>query len=176
MGIEPTRSAWEAEVLPLNYTCKGLPTGVFNHILSKSGRIVNIRLNILSISLLNELFQLVLDALERIVDALDVPAEHLCDLLIALAVQVCGEHPALERGKRLVDAAFDAHIALLADEQLLRIGAAPLGDHVKERAVALLLVDRLVEGDVGVERDVLLPRRRLDGGDDLPGDAQLREA
>ena len=31
MGIEPTRSAWEAEVLPLNYTCKGLSTGLSIH-------------------------------------------------------------------------------------------------------------------------------------------------
>ena len=42
MGIEPTRSAWEAEVLPLNYTCKWLSTGLFIHILSKSGENVNI--------------------------------------------------------------------------------------------------------------------------------------
>ena len=42
MGIEPTRSAWEAEVLPLNYTCKWLSTGLLIHILSKSGENVNI--------------------------------------------------------------------------------------------------------------------------------------
>ncbi len=42
MGIEPTRSAWEAEVLPLNYTCKGLSTGLYIHILSKFFLIVNI--------------------------------------------------------------------------------------------------------------------------------------
>ena len=36
MGIEPTRSAWEAEVLPLNYTCKWLSTVLLIHILSKS--------------------------------------------------------------------------------------------------------------------------------------------
>ena len=40
MGIEPTRSAWEAEVLPLNYTCKWLSTGLYIHILSKYEEIV----------------------------------------------------------------------------------------------------------------------------------------
>ena len=42
MGIEPTRSAWEAEVLPLNYTCKWLSTGLLIHILSKSEEIVKV--------------------------------------------------------------------------------------------------------------------------------------
>ena len=37
-------------------------------------------------ALFHQLFQLVLDALERVVDALDVAAEHLRDFLIALAV------------------------------------------------------------------------------------------
>ena len=34
----------------------------------------------------------------------------------------------------------------------------------------------MAEAQVGVERHVLLPGGRLDGGDDLPGDAQLGEA
>ena len=46
MGIEPTRSAWEAEVLPLNYTCKGLSTGLFIPILSKYSKLVNMGCNI----------------------------------------------------------------------------------------------------------------------------------
>ncbi len=29
MGIEPTLSAWEAEVLPLNYTRSGVPGGFY---------------------------------------------------------------------------------------------------------------------------------------------------
>ena len=29
MGIEPTSSAWKAEVLPLNYTRRALPTLLF---------------------------------------------------------------------------------------------------------------------------------------------------
>src|SRR5690606_11345543 len=35
--------------------------------------------------------------------------------------------------------------------------------------------NRLVQRHVGVERDVLLPGGRLDGGDDLAGNAQLSE-
>ena len=97
MGIEPTRSAWEAEVLPLNYTCERLSTGLYSLILSKSLKIVNISVHFYpkkvvrsavervfsGIALANELFNLVLDALERIVNALDVPPQHLGDFLIA---------------------------------------------------------------------------------------------
>lgn len=162
MGIEPTRSAWEAEVLPLNYTCKWLSTVLLIHILSKSGENVNIpahftcknlarfagsvvfpalnevhpvfslfglhmkERNPRSVSaLFHQLFQLVLDPLERVVDALDMAAEHLRDFLIALAVQIRRQNPAFQRGKRLVDAAFNAHIAFPADEQLFRIALRP---------------------------------------------------
>ena len=41
MGIEPTRSAWEAEVLPLNYTCGWLSTELVIIILSKMPVLVN---------------------------------------------------------------------------------------------------------------------------------------
>src|SRR5207302_7148848 len=43
-------------------------------------------------------------------------------------------------------------------------------------AVGLLPRRRVAERDVGVERCVLQPRRRLDRGDDLAGYAELREA
>src|SRR5206468_3598926 len=51
------------------------------------------------------------------------------------------------------------------------------GDHLVERglAVAGAARGRAGEGHVAVERRVLVARRRLDRGDDLPGDAQLRE-
>ncbi len=32
MGIEPTSSAWKAEVLPLNYTCISLDKKIIRHI------------------------------------------------------------------------------------------------------------------------------------------------
>ena len=165
MGIEPTRSAWEAEVLPLNYTCKWLSTVLLIHILSKSGENVNIHThfylqmkerNPRSVSaLFHQLFQLVLDALERVVDALDMAAEHLRDFLIALAVQIRRQNPAFQRGKRLVDAAFNAHIAFPADEQFFRIGASALGDDVQQRAVALFFINRLVERHIGIERNMI---------------------
>ena len=64
---------------------------------------------------------------------------------------------------------------LPVDEHLLGVAGRFLGDHVQQRAVAVLLEDGAVERDVAVEGNVLLPRGRLDGGDDLAGDAQLGE-
>ena len=52
------------------------------------------------------------------------------------------------------------------------------GQHVAQRAVAVVgrIARRLAEREVAVERHVLLARGRLDGGDDLPRDAELGEA
>ena len=61
------------------------------------------------------------------------------------------------------------------DDQLLGIGGLLRRHDVEQRALAVLVVDRLVQRDVLVERNVLLPRRRLDRGDDLTRDAQLGE-
>jgi hypothetical protein len=63
----------------------------------------------------------------------------------------------------------------LVDHQLLGIGHFDAADDVQQRPVRVLVIDRLVERDVRVERDVLLAGRGLDGGDDLSGDAQLGE-
>ena len=96
-------------------------------------------------------------------------------LLVGLALQVGRQHPALEIAQVLPDALPHREGGFLADDELFGVGDLDAADHVEEGPVGVLIVDRLVERDVRVERDVLLPRRGLDRGDDLAGDAQLGE-
>ena len=63
-----------------------------------------------------------------------------------------------------------------ADDLLGGVGPGRRGQHLAERALALVVrADRAVERDVVVERTVLAPGRGPDRGHDLPGHAQLRE-
>lgn len=117
--------------------------------------------SIMPVSLQHELFQLVLDALKRVVNALDMSPQHLGDLLIAFSVKIRGQHAPLQRRERLVDAAFNAHVVFLPDEQFLRVGAVSFGDDIQQRAVAFLFVDRLVEGNIGIQGNVFLAAWRF---------------
>src|SRR4051794_10431233 len=119
---------------------------------------------------------LALDALQRVVDRLGVAAEPFADRLVAAAVEVQREHARLEVGERGGQA---------ADERAQLLGGDDLVDRVVDRRAGQDLVERRLavadggrrrgERDVLVQRLVLVARRRLHRGDDLPRDAQLRE-
>ena len=61
---------------------------------------------------------------------------------------------------------------LLADKQILRIGHASF-DHIHQRAVGFLIIERLIERNIAVERHVLLAGSGFDGRDNLALYAQL---
>ena len=64
---------------------------------------------------------------------------------------------------------------LAVDQHRFGIARHLLGNHVQKRPVGVLFVNRAIERHVAVQRNVLLPRRGFDRGDDLAGNAQLRE-
>src|SRR3954470_9995853 len=119
---------------------------------------------------------LALDALQGVVDGLGVAAEALADLLVAVPVEVERQHAGLELRQRRGEA---------RDQRLQLLGADDLVDRVVDRRARDDLVERRLavlggggrrrEGDVLVQRRVLVARGRLDRGDDLPRDAQLGE-
>ena len=97
------------------------------------------------------------------------------NLLIAFAVQISTEHLLLQPRKHLVNLMIDGFQIFLSDDKLLRICSPAFNDHVQQRTVALLVIQRLVEGDVAVQGNMLLTGRCLDGRDDLARNAQLRK-
>ena len=113
--------------------------------------------------------QFSLDALQGVVHALDMPPHGLGDLHIAFPLHVEHQHLLFKVRKHLADAPLDEGQVLAVDEHGLGVGGHFLADDVQQRAVAFLVVDGLVERHVAVEGNVLLPRGRLDGGDDLAG-------
>src|SRR5579864_567301 len=119
--------------------------------------------------------ELALHPLQRVVDRLHMPVQFRRHLLVGLPLQIRGEHAALQVAQVLADALPHRLGGFLVDDELLRVGHLDANDHVEQRPVGVFVVDRLVERDVGVERDVLLTGGGLDGGDDLPGDAEFRE-
>ena len=122
---------------------------------------------------LQVLEHLLFDALQGVVNSLDVAAKGLRNLLIALAVQKCAEHLPLKSGERFVNHGLDGTHFLLVDEKLFRVGDTAL-NHVQQGALALFLVNGFVERHIAVKRDVFLPGGCLDGGDDLPLDTKVR--
>src|SRR3990172_11914945 len=120
---------------------------------------------------------LALHALERVVDRLRVAAEPLRHLLVRVALEVEAQGVRLELGEAGAEGEDEA-LELLgrddADDGVVHGGA---GERTADGGVAVLLAGRgLRERDVGVQRRVLEARRRLDGRDDLPRDAELGEA
>src|SRR5690606_16485109 len=117
--------------------------------------------------------ELALHPLQGVVDGLDVPRQLVGDLLVRLALKVEHEDAPLQVAQELAHLALDIQELLAADDQLLRVSHLVPRQHVLEGPVGLVVVERLVQRHVGVERDVLLARGRLDGGNDLAGDAEL---
>ena len=62
---------------------------------------------------------------------------------------------------------LDVKKLLAADHELLRVGYFAASQDVLEGPVGFVIVERFVQRDVRVERDVLLAGRRLDRRDDL---------
>ena len=123
------------------------------------------------------LLQLLFHPLDGVVDGFGGLLEELADLLVGEALQVQAQDLLLEGGQLLLDVPGHGLHVLPADEHLLRVADAHAREHVHEGPVRRPgLVDRLVEGHVGVERLMLLAGGALDGGQDLAGDAQLRKA
>src|SRR3954451_10506184 len=108
---------------------------------------------------------LALDPLQRVVDRLGVAAEALADLLVAVAVQVQGQHAGLELRQRRREAG-DQRLQLLgADDLVDRVVHRRAGDDLVERGLAVLgRRGRRRERDVLVQRRVLVARRGLDRG------------
>src|SRR4051794_39478367 len=119
---------------------------------------------------------LALDSLQRVVDGLGVAIEQARDLFVGPTVEVQRQHPRLEVAQRGRQA---------SDQRAQLLGGDDLADRIVDRRPR----DHLVEGRLAVggrrrgggerhvlvERRVLVARRRLHRGDDLAGDAQLRE-
>src|SRR5437763_1268246 len=125
--------------------------------------------------LLEALVDLPLDPLERVVDRLDVPAEALADVLVGVGIDVQAEHVDLEAGEQVRHAPAGLVHALLADDLVGRVARRVRAEELVHRALPLVIGPRRRDRDVLVEGLLLVAGRRLDGGDDLPGDAQLGE-
>src|SRR5581483_5290609 len=121
---------------------------------------------------------LALHALERVVDRLRVAPELVGHLFVRRSFEVETQGVRLEPGKTRAEAEDEALQLLARDHAGRRLVDARPGQRVAQGHVALrILTGRsLAEGDVVVEGVVLEARRRLDGGDDLPRHAELREA
>lgn len=119
--------------------------------------------------------QLALDALQGVVDRFDVAIQIHRDLLIGLSVQIQHKHFALQIAEDLGHLVLQAGKLFLVDDQFFRIAHLRAANDVEQRSVRFLIVDRLVQGNVRIQRNMLLPRCRLDRGNDLARNAQLRE-
>src|SRR5690606_33956485 len=130
---------------------------------------------VFAVALLQVALQLALDPLQGVVDGLDVAVELVGNFLVRLAFEVVHEDFPFQLAEEFAHALFDVEELLAADDQFLRIADLVAVDDVHQRPVGFLVVNRFVQRDVGVERDVLLPRGGFDGGDNLAGDAQFGE-
>src|ERR671930_1167288 len=121
---------------------------------------------------------LALHALQRVVDRLRVAAEPLGHVFVGRALEVEAERVGLERREAGAAAEDEALQLLRRDHDHRRLVDAGARQGVAERALAVRVLAgrRVAERDVRVEGRVLEPGRGLDRGDDLPGDAELREA
>ena len=122
---------------------------------------------------------LALDPLQGVVDGLGVALEPLGDRLVGVAVEVEREDPALEVREHPGDAgeAGDEARQLFGGDHLVdRVVDARAGQDLVQGGVGVAARRRrLAEGDVLVERRVLVAGRGLHRGDDLAGDAELGE-
>src|SRR5215211_597558 len=119
---------------------------------------------------------LALDALEGVVDGLRVALQALADPLVGVAVEVERQDVALELREDARQARDEAPKLLGGDHPLGRVLAHRPGQHLLEGRFRVRGASRcLRERHVLVERRVLVAAGRLDGGDDLPSDAELRE-
>ena len=100
-----------------------------------------------------------------------MPVQKHGDFLIAFAVQVFIQDLLLQAAQHLVHPFVDASQFLLIDQQLLRIGDPRFRNDIQQRPVAFLVIKRLVQGNIAVQRNMLLTRGRFDRGNDLPGNA-----
>src|SRR5215510_14225830 len=94
-----------------------------------------------------------------------------------MPIQVEGEDMALEIREDAGQAGDQALEFLARNHLVCRIPHSGAGQDLLERGLRLgaRRGRRLTERDVLVERGVLVARRGLDRGDDLAGDAELRE-
>ena len=97
------------------------------------------------------------------------------DLLIGLAVEIAHEYAPFEVAQNLLHLLLDVHELLAADDELLGVADARTREHIEQGPVGVLIVDGLVERDIGVQWDVFLTRRCLDRSDDLTRHTELGE-
>src|SRR4051812_9907933 len=119
---------------------------------------------------------LALHALERVVDGLAVAVEVLADARVGMPVEVEREHAGLEVGEHGREARHQRAELFGGDHLVDRVPRGRAWEDLVEGRLGLTSAGGGGrEGDVAVERRVLVARRRLHRGDDLPRDAQLRE-
>jgi hypothetical protein len=107
--------------------------------------------------------ELALDALQGVVDRLHVALQALGDLLVALALDVEPQDLGLEVGQDLVEVRLQGADALGGDDQVGRVADGDRRQDVgRGCARRRRRRDGALEGDVVVERAVLLAGRRLD--------------
>src|SRR4051794_31199343 len=96
-----------------------------------------------------------LDALQRVVDRLHVALQQICDLLVALAVDIEAEHLGFEVRQRGVDMHLQRPDALSGDDQVGGVARASR-QHATEASLALVIGhDRARQAHIVVERTVL---------------------
>ena len=95
------------------------------------------------------------------------------DLLVGFTLQIIHQHLPFQRTQYLAHLILNIAEFLAADDQLLRVGHLIAGDDIQQSAVGILIIYRLVQADIRIQRYMLLSGGRFDRGDDLPGDAQL---
>src|SRR5215210_358788 len=120
---------------------------------------------------------LALHALERVVHGLRVALEPLRDRLIAVPVEVEGQHRALQLRKHARQAGDQAVELLGGDHLVDRVVRGRAGKQLVELGIAVATAGgrRLGERDVLVQGGVLVAGGGLHRGDDLPGYAELGE-
>src|SRR5438874_5407889 len=120
--------------------------------------------------------ELALDALEGVVDRLHVAAQLLTDLLVGAALHVEAEDVDLEAGQQVGHRVPHGTHALAGNDLLGRVGDVVVVEELLDAALAgIVAAPHARDRHVLVEGLVLLAGGRLDGGDDLAGDAQFGE-
>src|SRR4051812_25748371 len=155
-----------------------LPSSTYARVYSAPGRMFERRRRALKqhVARLQVGANLALHPLERVVHGFRVAREPLGDRLVRVAVEVERQHGALELGQHAREARHEAVQLLARDHLVDRIVGERPRQHLVERRLGVAGGGRRGrERHVLVERRVLVARRRLHRGDDLPRDAELRE-
>ena len=119
------------------------------------------------------LLKLPLHPLQGIINGLHMPVQINSNLLIGFAIEIRHEHLPLEIAEDFLHAGLDVHKFFTADYKFLRIRYLGPGKNIEQGTILILIINLLIQGNIGIERYMLLPCCRLDRRNDLARNAKL---